>query len=348
MLEVSIRHELGQITLQVGFTAPSGVTALFGASGAGKTSIANIVAGLVRPDGGHVRLNGRTLSDDAVWVPPHRRRIGFVFQDARLFPHLSVRRNLLYGARNDRLLAETADLLDIAPLLDRRPSRLSGGERQRVAIGRALMAEPELLIMDEPLSALDGSRRDEVIPHLQRLAKEARIPILYISHSVAEVIRLADRVALLEQGRLIRLGAPAEVLSDPEAASHLGARQAGAVLEGRLAEREADGLARIDTPAGPLFLQADAPAGSRLTLQIAAEDVILARAPVAGLSALNVLPAVVVGIRPQGAMAMVRLKLAGEGHLLSRVTQRSVVTLGLQAGMPVQAIIKAAALLDQS
>lgn len=347
-LDVALRHRFPAAALDLAFTAPLGVTALFGPSGSGKTSVANAVAGLLRPDSGHVRLNGRTLFGPGVWTPPHKRRIGYVFQDARLFPHLTVRKNLLYGAPDDTNLAHIADLLDITPLLFRRPTHLSGGERQRVSIGRALLRMPELLILDEPLSALDAARKDDILPYLERLAGEASIPILYVSHSLAEVIRLADQVALIAKGRLAGFGTPEAVFSDPHLAAHLGPRAAGAVVSGHVTGQDADGLAVIATKMGDLVLPLPVAVGQPVRLRIMAEDVLLARARPEGLSALNILPARVLDLHAQGATVLVRLTCGTDQILLARITGRSATALGLAPGAPVHAILKSAALVVQS
>ena len=201
-LAIDIALSRPGFTLEVAFDSPGGVTALFGRSGAGKSTIAGMLAGLIRPDRGRITVDGDVLVDRSagIFVPPHRRRIGSVFQDGRLFPHLSVRRNLLYGAWfagrrvTGRPLDDIVDLLGIGPLLDRRPATLSGGEKQRVAIGRALLMGPRLLVLDEPLAALDQARKDEILPYLERLRDETRLPMVYVSHSRDEVVRLADQI----------------------------------------------------------------------------------------------------------------------------------------------------------
>jgi molybdate transport system ATP-binding protein len=200
MLEVSIQHRMGEFALEVSFVA-QGVTALTGPSGAGKTSIINAVAGLVRPDAGRIAFGGQVLNDGAVWVPAHLRRFGVVFQEGRLFPHLSVRQNLTYGGAH--AMADVVDMLGIGALLDRRPMGLSGGERQRVALGRALMMRPRMLLLDEPLSGLDAERKAEILPYLQRIRDTAGVPILFVSHAADEVARLADRVVRIEAGRVV-------------------------------------------------------------------------------------------------------------------------------------------------
>jgi molybdate transport system ATP-binding protein len=219
MLRVDVTRQLGEFSLQVAFTSDGRVTGLFGASGAGKTSLINMIAGLLRPDRGTIAIDTETLDDTAarIHVPAHRRRIGYVFQDARLFPHLNVRQNLDYGRRMNRLADDPAqhkrvtELLDIGALLDRRPGQLSGGERQRVALGRALLTQPRLLLLDEPLGSLDEERKVEILPYLVRLRDEAAIPMVYVSHDADEMRQLATQVVMLKRGRVTAFGG-AEVL----------------------------------------------------------------------------------------------------------------------------------------
>jgi molybdate transport system ATP-binding protein len=214
MLRVDIVKQLGDFALEASFTSRGRVTGLFGASGAGKTSLINMIAGLLRPDRGVIALDDEVLDDTAngVHVPPHRRRIGYVFQDARLFPHMNVAENLDYGRRMNRLAGDDAqkkrvtDLLDIGHLLDRRPGKLSGGERQRVALGRALLSKPRLLLLDEPLGSLDESRKIEILPYLVRLRDEANVPMVYVSHDAAEMRQLATQIVMLRGGRVTALG----------------------------------------------------------------------------------------------------------------------------------------------
>ncbi|VDS09090.1 Sulfate/thiosulfate import ATP-binding protein CysA [Paracoccus haematequi] len=348
MLSVALRHAFAGFTLDAAFQAPAGLTALFGRSGSGKTTIVNAVAGLLRPQSGRVTVQDIVLtdSDRGIFLPPHRRGIGYVFQDARLFPHLTVRQNLLYGhwftARGRPSdLPRVVEMLGIGPLLTRRPAALSGGERQRVAIGRALLSHPRLLLMDEPLAALDQPRKDEILPYLERLRDQAGLPILYVSHSTAEVARLATTVVLLDRGRVTAAGPVAALLSDPAVAPLLGLAEAGAVLTARVEAHECDGLTRLAAPAGPLFLpRIAAPIGALLRLRILAQDVMIATVPPQGISALNVIPARVRDLSPAGDSVLVRLE-AGDQVILSRITARSAAALDLRPGLPVHAVLKA-------
>ena len=214
MLRVDVTKQLGEFSLSAAFESEGRVTGLFGASGAGKTSLINVIAGLLKPDRGTIVVDGETLDDTAahVHVPPFRRRIGYVFQDARLFPHLDVRQNLDYGRRMNALADDAAararvtDLLDIGHLIDRRPGKLSGGERQRVALGRALLSKPRLLLLDEPLGSLDEGRKVEILPYLVRLRDEAGIPMVYVSHDAAELRQLATQIVMLQRGRVTSFG----------------------------------------------------------------------------------------------------------------------------------------------
>lgn len=345
-LSVAIRHRLGAVQLDVRFEAPPGVTALFGRSGAGKTSVVNAVAGLLHPDSGSIVLNGRTLLDtnSGTSVPIHLRRVGYVFQDARLFPHLTVRGNLLYGARDDRGLSRVCALLGLGDLLPRRPRALSGGEAQRVAIGRALLSDPDLLIMDEPLAALDGARKAEILPYLERLRDEAGLPILYVSHSVEEVARLATTLVLMEGGQVLRAGPAEDLFADPALAPVFGPRTAGALLPGRVSRHHDDGLTEIAVSGGTLFLpEVDAAPGTALRVRIEAQDVMLAMTPPDRISALNILPARITDLHQgQGPGVMVQMR-AGEDLLLARITRRSADALGLAPGSACYAVLKSVA-----
>ncbi|WP_085792451.1 molybdenum ABC transporter ATP-binding protein [Roseivivax jejudonensis] len=350
-LSVAIRRRQGDFTLDVAFDAPNGVTVLFGRSGAGKSTVVSAVAGLLRPDAGRIAVNGRRLFDtaDATDVPVHRRRAGVVFQEPRLFPHLTVRDNLLYGrragrARGDGPLGEVTELLGIGGLLERRTAGLSGGEASRVAIGRALLSEPDFLLMDEPLAALDAARRAEILPYLERLRDGARMPILYVSHNLAEVARLATHLVVLEDGRVARAGEPETLLSDPELVRLFGLREAGAVLRARVEAHAEDGVSELSISGGTLFLpRIDAAPGTPLRVRILAQDVMLATERPRGISALNVLPVTVVALRYGGGPGVTAQLAAGDDRLLARVTRRSAAALGLSPGTRCYAVLKSVA-----
>lgn len=338
MLQVAVEHRFGQFALDVTFEAPGGITALFGPSGSGKTSVIRAVAGVLGCDRAQVVLDGERLSD----LPAHKRGIGYVYQDGRLFPHLSVLQNLRYGGRVDE--AAVIGFLGLEPLLNRRPAQLSGGEAQRVALGRALMCGPRLLLLDEPLSALDEPRKAEVMPYLEALRDGSDVPMLYVSHDLSEVARLARQVVVLDQGRVAVAGDVTQVLADPAAVRFVGPRAAGAVLSGRVVGHADDGLTKVETPAGALWLPGlVARAGAHIRVRIPAQDVILSRAAPQGLSALNVLRATVTTLDPGAAGVEVGLQ-AGEARLLARVTRRSATALELAPGQEVYAIAKATAI----
>lgn len=348
MLEIELHHGFGAFTLDVGFDAPPGVTVLFGRSGSGKSTIVNAVAGLLRPDRGRIVAGGRVLLDRAAGVnlPPHRRRLGTVFQEGRLFPHLSVRQNLAYGAffapRRAPRIAEdrVIEMLGLGALLDRRPGALSGGEKQRVAIGRALLAAPGMILADEPLAALDAARKAEILPYFERLRDETQVPILYVSHSASEVARLATTVIALEGGRVIAQGPAARVLGDPRVLP-VGAREAGALITATLRRHHPDGLSELDAGGLALFVpELASPPGTPLRLRIAAHDVMLARARPEGLSALNILPGQVAELRPGAGPGTLVAIDTPAGRLLARVTQRSALALGLAPGVGVHAVVK--------
>ena len=353
-LTVETWHRLGDFALDAGFASDGGVTALFGRSGSGKTSLVRIIAGLIRPDHGRISLDGDILVDTArgIFVPCHKRRFGYVFQEARLFPHLSVRQNLLYGrwfaprtARGDGL-DRIADLLGITSLLDRAPARLSGGEKQRVAIGRALLSAPRLLLMDEPLAALDDDRKAEILPYLERLRDGMKIPIVYVSHSVAEVARLADRVIILKDGRVDAAGPASQVLSGPSLSSAVDRRAAGSVLAGTVESVDPQqGLATIRlTTARLLVPNARIAVGSTVRLQIPARDVMIATTHPQGLSALNIIEGRIAGITAD-AEGMVDIGIDCGGDIIhARITGLSGQRLDLQPGKPVFAVIKTVAL----
>jgi molybdate transport system ATP-binding protein len=344
MLEVDFRRSFAGLDLDMSFRAPVGVTALFGASGCGKTSTINAIAGLMRPDAGRIALDGRVLFDGRTDLAPQARRVGYVFQDARLFPHMTVAANLRYPSRWRRGAARDferiVEMLALAPLLERRPATLSGGERQRTAIGRALLSDPALLVMDEPLAALDETRKVEIMPWLERLRDQIRLPILYVSHTVSEVLRLANTVVLMDRGRVSHAGPLAGILADPMLAPRLGTREAGALIRARVDRIEPDGMIRVATSAGPMLLPGPLPPGPDLRLRILAHEVILSRHLPQGLSALNLLPVRVTRI--DGGLVQLA---AGDDRILAQVTERSVRALGLQPGTDCHAIVKSVSVL---
>ncbi|MDX6749657.1 molybdenum ABC transporter ATP-binding protein [Geminicoccaceae bacterium 1502E] len=351
-LEVALRHDFGPFGLDIAFSVDRpGITALFGPSGSGKSTTISAIAGLLRPAAGRIVVNGRVLLDTerGIVLPPRRRRLGYVFQDARLFPHLSVRSNLLFGWRRAGRPASRAEidhlveLLGIGALLERRPGMLSGGERQRVALGRALLTAPEAVLLDEPLSALDHARKQEIMPYLERLRDEARMPMLYVSHAIDEVTRLADHMILLDGGRVAAAGAVSDVMARLDLFPLTGRFEAGAVLETVVGRHDAaDALSELEFAGGRLVVPlVDAPPGARVRARVRARDVMLALHEPRDISANNILVAEVAGIRlDEGAFADVQLA-CGTTRLVARVTRRSVERLGLCPGLPIVAIIKA-------
>jgi molybdate transport system ATP-binding protein len=350
-LEAEFDGKRGAFRLAAAVSAPAGaVTALFGPSGAGKTSLMRAIAGLERLPG-HCRLGETVWQDERVFLPPHRRRIGYVFQEASLFPHLSVRRNLVYGLRRAGGSAgadfgETVELLGLVPLLERAPANLSGGERQRVALGRALLSQPELLLLDEPLSGLDRDAKDEILPYLEALLRRVKLPVLLVTHDIGEVERLADRLVLLRGGAVAGSGPLADMLVG-ESLDFRGAREAAAVLAGTVESFDAaDGLVSIAVGAARvLVVGAERPPGSPVRLRIAARDVSLAVERPSPTSILNVFPVRVLAIDEAGEAEAVATLALGEQRLLARLTRRSVRRLGLMVGGEAFAQVKSVSLL---
>ncbi len=354
-LSVRLQHDLPDIRLDLSFDAPPGVTVLFGRSGSGKTTVVNAVAGLLRPKAGRVSVDGWELFDTekGLWLPPHKRRLGYIFQEGRLFPHLNVRQNLAYGrwfaprgARRENP-DRVVEMLGIGHLLDRRPAGLSGGEKQRVAIGRALLASPRLILADEPLAALDDARKSEILPYFETLRDEVSVPILYVTHSAAEVARLATSVVALQDGKSVRHGPASEVLSDPSVAP-AGVRAVGAVLQVKVSRHHTDGLTELNAGGTSLYLpHIPHQVGETLRIRIPAQEVILSRTRPVGLSALNILEGTVETIRSgEGPGAIVSVKTPA-GAVLARITRRSVEALELEPGRPCYAVVKTVALAPQ-
>ncbi len=344
-LEVAVSHRMGTFVLDAEFVTRGRVTALFGPSGAGKSSIVAAIAGLMRPRAGRIVVDGRVLSEaPKLFVPPERRRLGLVFQDARLFPFMNVEDNLLFGWRRSPVKADTGTiehviaLLGLGEILKRRPRGLSGGEKSRVALGRALLASPDMLLLDEPLAALDAARRDEIIPYLEKLAREARLPMLYVSHQVEEVARLADEIVILENGRVKTQGSVFDLLTAVDGIA--GVPPLGAVFEATIAEHRTDGLTRLSFDGGALYVQRlRQAAGTRLRVRLRAEDIMLALEEPRAVSANNVLACSISAIRGDGDQADVQLQ-CGAIRLVSRITAASRQRLALEPGVRLYAVVK--------
>jgi len=351
MIDVDIEQRLGDFHLEVRFSAEAPIVGLFGRSGSGKTSVINAIAGIGHPQRGSIRINDTVLFDAArrVDLPPDKRRIGYVFQDALLFPHMDVESNLLYGQRlrapPDRFIdeARVVDLLGLRALLRRKPLALSGGEKQRVAIGRALLAQPRILLMDEPLAALDIPRKTEILEYIERLRDELDIPIVYVSHSVTEITRLADTVVVLSDGKCLAVGDVDDVMGRLELKPATGRYEAGSVLDTRVTAHDAeDQITTLAFDGGELFVpRLDAPIGERVRARIRARDVSLSIQRPVEISMLNVLRAHVSSIQEEtGPIVDLRLA-AGSATLVARITRRSFRQLGIHNGQELYALVKA-------
>jgi len=355
-VKADFRGTLGRFELNVQFEMPArGVTAIFGPSGCGKTTVMRCIAGLNRLAGGLCSVAGDVWQDEKHFRPVHQRPIGYVFQDANLFPHLSVRRNLMYGHPSVLpaaaiALDEVVALLGIEKLLDRSPRHLSGGERQRVAIGRALLSQPKLLLMDEPLSALDQMTKDEILPYLERLHAALDLPVLYITHDITEVERLADHLVLMRDGAVLASG-PLHALQADLSLPLALSRDAAISLDATVLDQDStDGMATLIVPGGRFLVPAEPLArGTRRRLRVLADDVSLARDAPSRSTIVNVLRAKIMEIRgPSDHRVTALLGLGEDGQgarLLSRVTERSWKELGLQAGQDVYAQVKGVALV---
>ncbi len=359
MIEVALQKQLGSFRLDAAFASEGhGITALFGRSGAGKTTLVNLLAGLLRPDRGRIAIAGEVLFDAArrIDVPPERRRLGYVFQEGRLFPHYSVRGNLRYayrpGAARDRALSFDAvvALLGLEKLLERRPAGLSGGEKQRVALGRALLAQPRLLLMDEPLAALDAPRKAEILPFIERLRDELHMPIVYVTHAMEEIVRLADTLVLLSEGRVAAVGTVEELTSRLDLQPLTGRYEAGAAIRLQVAGHDAQyGMTQLAFPGGRLNVpRLDLPVGAALRVRVRARDVVLATAPPSGLSIRNSFAGTVVEIAAdRGPIVDLRLDIGTPEQpvmLWARITSRALAEMRLAPGSPVYALVKSVAI----
>jgi molybdate transport system ATP-binding protein len=351
MIDIDIEQRLGAFHLAVKFSADVPIVGLFGRSGSGKTSVINAIAGIAKPLRGSIRINDAVLFDSAqrIDLPPEERRVGYVFQDALLFPHMDVESNLLYGQRlrqpRDCFIDEgrVVELLGLDALLHRRPRTLSGGEKQRVAIGRALLAQPRILLMDEPLAALDIPRKTEILDYVERLRDELDIPIVYVSHSVTEISRLADTVVVLSEGKCLAVGDLDEVMGRLDLKPATGRYEAGSILDTRVAAHDSkDQLTTLAFDGGELIVpHLDAPIGERVRARIRARDVSLSIRRPTEISILNVLRASVTAIDDETG-PIVDLQLAvGSAALVARITRRSFRQLEIRSGQEIYALVKA-------
>ncbi|AWH87629.1 molybdenum ABC transporter ATP-binding protein ModC [Limnobaculum parvum] len=346
MLKLNFKQRLGALEMDVAVEVPGeGITAIFGLSGAGKTSLINAVSGLTRPDSGEIILNDRVLVDCSrgIYLPPEKRRIGYVFQDARLFPHYSTKGNLQYGMQPQmqRQFDDIVELLGIAHLLKRFPITLSGGEKQRVAIGRALLTAPELLLMDEPLASLDIPRKRELIPYLERLAKDVNIPILYVTHSMEEILRLAEQVIVLDSGKVRAAGELESVWASDAMAPWRQQDEQSSVLNVTLLKQH-DKYAMSALALGEQCLwvnRVDVPQGQRLRVRIHAADVSLVLTKPQDSSIRNVLAAEVTEIHPSGDRIDVKL-LVGQHAIWARITPWARDELHICVGQALFAQVK--------
>jgi molybdate transport system ATP-binding protein len=362
MLRVSASKKRDGFTLQAEFEAPTpGIVALFGRSGCGKTTLINIIAGLLDADEARIQLDDLVLCDTRAGtsVPVELRRIGYVFQDGRLFPHLNVLSNLRYGLKRNLRRArqpvawgrqaqpiafdEVITLLGLATLLDRRPHQLSGGERQRVGLGRALLSQPQLLLLDEPLASLDVARREEVLPYLEALRDRLSMPMVYVSHQFDEVLQLATHMVLMEAGRVVAQGSLSEVSLRPELRAIIGPDSVGSVLDG-VVTRTDPARAMVDLKLGNGNLQVnlrDVTVGSRARVQLLARDIILAIEKPSGLSVRNMLQGVVAEVSPDDDDAVLVKVDIGGATVLARITRDAAAALSLHKGTPVWVLVKA-------
>ncbi len=354
MLDADIRGRNGGFTLNAQLRSEAGITILFGRSGAGKSTFIDMIAGLRKPDVGVVRVNGQVMFDGSagIDIAPERRHVGYVFQDARLFPHYSVRGNLEYGLRRRGAEArhfsfdDIVALLELEALLTRRPATLSGGEGQRVAIGRALLSQPSLLLLDEPLSSLDVTSREQLIPFIARIGKDLAMPVIYVSHNIEEVVRLGDVMALMSAGRIIETGTVENIMSRLDLRPLTGRHEAGAVMTATVEGHDAAyGLTILKFADGKRILapRVDLASGEETRIRIRARDVALALSEPSDSSVLNIFPGTVIESAPSGSEAQVEVSVDIGVPLSARITRKSMEKLDLRPGKQVYAMIKSVA-----
>ena len=328
-INVNIDKIMGDFYLKTKFNADIGITAIFGPSGAGKSTLVNLIAGLMKPNNGYIKIFDELIfdSEQKINIQVNKRGIGFVFQDARLFPHMKVEANLKYSHRFGRRgqlhsFSEIVEVLNLGGILNRLPGNLSGGEKQRVAMGRALLSNPKILILDEPLAGLDEGLKAEVIPYLEFLRDNFNLPILYISHSQSEVARLSDKIVVLEKGRILEQGETLQILSSFSVAKKLGLRDLSSFIEATVCNHAPDGITELDFANSKLFLpKIDTPLGRKVRLRILAKDITLATNKPQKISALNILKGEVVEIiLGSGPGAVIGIKV-GNHKIITRITQ---------------------------
>lgn len=359
MLEVTVTARLGSFAIDARLQAGGGITMLFGRSGSGKTTLMHMLAGLLRPESGAIRFGDRIVFDSAAGIdlPPDARAIGYVFQDARLFPHLSVLGNLRYGLKRARRNGashscdDIIDLLELAPLLERKPATLSGGEAQRVAIGRALLRQPDVLLMDEPLSSLDIESREQLIEFIALIGRDVAKPVVYVSHSIEEVVRLGDNMALMSAGRIVEQGTVGDIMSRVDLGPLTGRHESGAVIDGVVEAHDAAyGLSAVRF-AGKQRLyvpELKLKPGERIRVRIRSRDVALSSERHADSSYLNVLPATVTEIASPDGDPQIDVRLDAGVPILARITRKSRDAMKLEPGKQVFALIKSVAIDSRS
>jgi molybdate transport system ATP-binding protein len=357
MLKVAVKKRRGGFSLEAAFELPTpGIVALFGRSGSGKSTLINVIAGLLDADVGQVTLDGNVLLDTErrVAVPPERRRIGYVFQDARLFPHMNVAANLRYGEKRAAAhrfvtLDTVAGLLDLGSLMERRTHQLSGGEKQRVAIGRALLSQPTLLLLDEPLASLDAARREEVLPYLEILRDQLAVPMVYVSHNFDEVLRLATHVVQMQDGKTIAQGGIGNMSVNRDLRAIVGQDAVGAIIDGTVLGMDPNGLMRVNVGRGELKVPVvDVAPGAKMRVQLLARDLIVATQEPRYLSVRNILTGIVAEVASDDSDSKLVAIDIGGATIMARVTTAAASELGLAPGLPVWALVKAVSLRGHS